>query len=825
MDLSFWKKDTDETHDQFDQDQKNEYQYKEDVPNEEEKASESEVVESSVYYQSEPADPTKAKIYNSVSRWALYIGIFLLPLFFLPETSSPLEWNKSMLLIVVACVALISWLLGVMSSGFLAWRNNLLDKGILSVLLAFILATVFSVAWFKSVFGLDFSASNSLAVITALTIVYFLIVNNFEDKGGTLRSVVGFSVVVAIVYGLSQLLGINILRLSFTSSRAFNTVGSANALGILAAASLPFLSRSSLGWGWIKNLHLGKIGVALALVVLTLLNWWVLWLVVIAGMVAMIVFESLGGAKFRITKLRLPMVVIVLAVFMVVVGPNLGVVKDKLPIEVAPSFSLSRDVAMSTLRENMFFGYGPENFSVAFDKYGASKLANSNLSDARFTDAQSELMTLVVQGGLAMVIALAFLLLCLSLTLRRFYSQVPGESTGENIGVLASMSALIVGLFLYPFNMTLMSLFYVFMGMTALVIYDKNRREFNLEERTSLSLISSLGFIGALILVLVGVYFNSSIFMSDIKYAQALSEKDNKKAAEVLVGAIGWNNQDDRYYRTASRVALQLLSGEINKPADTERNTRIQNYLTTSISLAKRATEINPRETLNWTNLGFVYGNLLNLVDGVDKLSEDAYLESIELRPGDPIFNYNIGLLHIAKLDRLIFLASSKKINQSEANTAISRALADAEDNFKKSIKLSPNFGLAIYNLGVVYDRQGKLGDAIEQIEKIIPANSNQPGLMFELGLLYYRAGRKDNAYDVLQRAIVLAPDYANARWYLALILEERRDLDGAIAQLERIISIEANKDNAVVLNKLEELRAGKISFPPGKVIDQKPLR
>src|SRR3989344_2620296 len=151
MDLSFWKKDTDETRDQFDQGQKNEYQYTEDVPNKEGKASESEVVEPSVYYQSEPADPTKARIYNSVSRWALYIGIFLLPLFFLPETSSPLEWNKSMLLIIIACIALISWLLGVMSSGFLAWRNNLLDKGILSVLLAFILATIFSVAWFKSI--------------------------------------------------------------------------------------------------------------------------------------------------------------------------------------------------------------------------------------------------------------------------------------------------------------------------------------------------------------------------------------------------------------------------------------------------------------------------------------------------------------------------------------------------------------------------------------------------------------------------------------------------------------------------------------------------
>src|SRR3989344_300114 len=825
MNLSFWKKENNELQDHSNQEAQ--YQYmaeKADHKSTEEVDKPAEVIESPEYYQSEPADPAKAKFYNSISRWALYIGIFLLPLFFLPGTSSLLELNKMVLLVVIAGIALVSWLLGVISSGYLAWRNNFLDKGILAVLLAFFLTTVFSISWFKSIFGFGLGMSNSLSAITALTVVYFLIVNNSEDKGKMLRAVVGLSIIIALAYGFLQIFGVYVIRLPFALSRAFNTVGSVNVLGILAAISLPLFSKSSLDLRWVKSFHFEKVGVVLALAVLFLLNWWILWTVAITGMVAMIVFENLGGVRFRITKLLLPMVVIGLGVFMMIINPNSGVLGDKLSAEIAPSLRLSRDIAVSALKEKSIFGYGPENFSVAFDKYGAGKLANSTISDVRFMDAMSEIITLVVHGGLVMVLALVFLLLCLGLTFWCFYSQAHDEFTKDTIGILASTTALVVGLFLYPFNMTLMLLLYVFMGLTALVIYDKNRKEFNIEDRTSLSLISSLGFIAGLILVLVGIYSNGTIFIGDLKYAQALSEKNNTRVAELIVEAINWNNHDDRYYQVASQTALQLLASEVDKPADAERNTRIQNYITTSISLAKKATEIGPREAANWVNLGFVYSNLLNLVDGVDKLSEDAYLKVSELRPGDPAFNYRIGLLYIVKLDRLTLLVSSKRINQSEAGKIASEALVKAENNFKKAVELSPNFGLAIYNLGIIYDRQGKINDAIEQLEKIAPANSNQPGLAFELGLLYYRAGRKNDAYNTLQKAVVLAPDYSNARWYLALILEERRDLDGAIAQLERILSIDSNKESTVVLNKLEDLRAGKTSFPPGNLLDQQPL-
>ena len=220
-----------------------------------------------------------------------------------------------------------------------------------------------------------------------------------------------------------------------------------------------------------------------------------------------------------------------------------------------------------------------------------------------------------------------------------------------------------------------------------------------------------------------------------------------------------------------------------------------------------------------------MYQHLLPIVDGVDRLSEEAYLKAGELRPGDPTFRYRAGALYLTEIDLVSQLLVARRTDSAQASAVAQSAILKAEENFRKAVELSPNFGRAIYNLGIVYERQGKLSEAIKELEKVAPANSDQPGLAFELGLLYYRAGRKEDAFNQLQRAVVLLPDYANARWYLALIQEERGNVSGAIEQLKKILSVEVNKNEPTVISKLSDLRSGKVSIPPKKVLDQEPLR
>jgi len=275
-----------------------------------------------------------------------------------------------------------------------------------------------------------------------------------------------------------------------------------------------------------------------------------------------------------------------------------------------------------------------------------------------------------------------------------------------------------------------------------------------------------------------------------------------------------------------------LLNKEINRtPEKNEdqqaRTTKIQNLETSAVNLARQATIISPKESNNWVNLGGVYQSLMGLIDGVDKFAAESYAKGIELRPDDASYYLNLGNVYMAKSDIANQLVQAGGAQAEQAKKDSSEALLKAEEVLKKAVDISGNYGLAIYNLGIVYDREGKTGEAIKQLEKVAPANTNQPGLFFELGLLYYRDNQKDKAIGAMQQAILLSPEYANARWYLASIYEERKEYDLAIEQLEKILAVEANKDNETVKTKLQALlnaRDSNVKTPVNKAIDQKPL-
>lgn len=773
-------------------------------------------------------------VYRTIVRWALIIGVFLTPLLFLPWTTSALEMNKGLLVIAVAGTGLIAWLLALVSSGRFAWRPNVFDKGVLAVLGATVVATIFSISRFNSLFGTVNNLASSLMMVVAFSIIYFLIVNSTEDEGRSLKNIITASLSLALLFGFLQVVGVHIFKflnlpageagisiLKFTDSSAFNSVGSVNGLGVLAAISLPLLGGSKIG-GWLKYLNMA--GVALAIAILVVLNWWVLWMIAIVGMAGWITFESLANQKFSISRFIVPMTVIVIGVFLMVVNFNLNVVRSKLPVEVAPSFQLSGEVSKSVLKENLATGYGPTLFSMAFDKYGASRLVDSTLSNAKFYVGTSEVFNAVVGGGIVMILALLVMLWAVVQGVIKYIRSKQAVQRTDAQYVWATFGAVVTAFLLYPFNMTLMFMAYLVLALAVLSLWGNVSKEYDAEHNIAVSLTSSLGFIGGLILVLVGAYFGVSAYIADAQYAKALTQQDINKVSEDLVSAVNWNNQNDVYYRTASQAALGLLSQELSKkadPTDTQQATRIQNYMASAINLAKKATELGPRESLNWNNLGNVYQNLLGLVGGVDSLSASAYQKASELRPGDPSFFNQIGNLYLAQ-SQLLRQASSGNKDSAQLIKQANESLVLAETNFKKAVDMSPNFGLAIYNLGIVYDQQGKLPEAIKQLEKIAPFNNDQPNLLFELGLLYYRNDEKNKAFNTLRQVLVLQPNYSNALWYLTLIYEERKDIPNAIIQLEKILAIEANKDNQTVLDKLAQLQAGQV--PPVTGINQEPL-
>lgn len=779
-------------------------------------------------------------LYDKIIQVMLYVTVVLVPLFYLPFTSSVLEYNKQMLLVVVASVGLVVWLLGAVVSGKLTVRTSPLDKGVLALLAATIVAVIFSMTPAKSIFGLSVSLSSSLLTVIALTVFYFLAVNTLHDRGRMLRSALMLSVVLALFVGLLQMFTWYVLPGAFTHSRAFNTVGALNALGILAAVALPLLAKTLYKGIDRASAIISVVGIICSIVVLAILNWWLLWAVALAGMLGMIAFDSLnvtqlsqdygtGRNRFALSRFVVPMVVIVLGGFLLLVNFNPTSLKSNFPVEVSPSYKLSVQVAGNVLKSRMLTGWGPENFSLAFDKFGAGKLANSQLLSLRFYDASSEIVNMAIGGGALMLLAVAVLLWCLVQIVMRFggaISDTIARGTGAAIaaqssGTIAATVAMTVALFLYPMNITLWFVFFVLLVLSALIVSGDKSSTVDIEERPMYSLSASLGFIVGLVLVLSGLYLSSVHYLADVRYAHALEQKTATAAMDGLVRAIDLDSSSDQYLRDASQLALTMLRDEINKKDGDA--TRIQNLLASSVQLAQRAAALQPLESMNWSNLGQIYQSMTGLVDNVEQLAQDAYKKAAELRPGDPSFDNLIGQLWLSRADLIRSVMSQSKSNTAALQQQMNDSLSKAEEAFKSAIATSDTYGLAIYNLGAVYDREGKVTEAIKQLEKIAPYNTNEPTLMFELGLLYVRAGRKDDAIAAMRRAVLLAPQYSNARWYLGLLLEEKGDIAGAIAQMQEIQK--TNPDNAALKEKLTQLQAGQRSIPPDKVIDTTPLQ
>ncbi|MEK9208831.1 MAG: hypothetical protein AAB910_02010, partial [Patescibacteria group bacterium] len=404
--------------------------------------------------------------------------------------------------------------------------------------------------------------------------------------------------------------------------------------------------------------------------------------VALAGMLAMIAFDSLnvtqlsedyGGRKnrFALSRFVVPMVVIVLGAFLLLVNFNMASLKSNFPVEVAPSYKLSGQVAVGVLKQRLLLGWGPENFSLAFDKFGAGQLANSQLSNLRFFDATSEALNMVVHGGVIALLALAVLLWCLVQVIARF-SGVISESVGrgagaslaaQSSGTLAAMVAITVALFLYPMNMALWFVFFVLLALSALVVSGDRSRTVDIEERPLYSLSASLGFIVGLILVLSGLYLSSVHYLADVRYANALEQPTPSAAMDGLVRAIDFDASSDRYLRDASQLALTMLRDEINKKDGD--SARVQNLMASSVQLAQRAAALQPLESLNWSNLGQIYQSMTGLVDNVERLAEDAYKKAGELRPGDPSFDNRIGQLWLSRADLI-----RSVMQQSKSNTA-----------------------------------------------------------------------------------------------------------------------------------------------------------
>jgi len=738
--------------------------------------------------------------------WIVVAGVFLIPLFFLPFTSDSLELQKQVLLVLLAGVGLVLWLIGVIKEGKISSIATSLGLPIIALISAMFLASLFSVESFRSFFGIGGIVSGTFATWLAMAIFFLLIISVVRDKGAHILRVLILSSIIGLIFAIVNLFGLlSFIPLAIFKLMTFNTIGTINSVGMFSAVLLPLLAEAGVLMKDKMWRIIYYIGIVLSLFILVVINWWVLWVVAIAGMLMLVLFRSFNFG-FKPSRFILPMVVIVVSVFLIITNLNLGFLKSNLPTEVAPSYGISLGVIKDVLLERPVFGYGPENFRFAFEKFGSQSLAQTSFSNIKFNDATSELFTFIVGNGIIGLLAMAFFVYSIvMLVIKKSFKE------RENSVANSALASIMIAFIFYPFNFVLLFMMWVILAIYVVQAESSQKKvNISIENSPRYSLISSVAFILGLILVLSGSYYMVVKYASDFVYAKAMSAPDVDKSIDKIVNAININPSDSRYYQFASNILLTKVNQELNaKDNDPDQQARIQNYVQSAFEVAKRATDRNPHDSINWSQRALVHRNLSGVVSGVEDLAVQYYQEALKINPSNPALFNSIGEVYLLK-------------SQMKGSKTTKEDIISAQDNFNQAIILNSNFGRALYNLGITYDFQGKIKEATAQLEKLVPFNANDPGLAFELGLLYYRDNRKDEAFTQMQRAVAIQPKYLNALWYLALIYEEKGDLENAITRLQTIL--ETDTGNKIVIDKINKLEKGEVSIPPKEITDEAPL-
>jgi tetratricopeptide (TPR) repeat protein len=116
--------------------------------------------------------------------------------------------------------------------------------------------------------------------------------------------------------------------------------------------------------------------------------------------------------------------------------------------------------------------------------------------------------------------------------------------------------------------------------------------------------------------------------------------------------------------------------------------------------------------------------------------------------------------------------------------------LDEAIEEYRKALKISPNFDGAHNNLGIAYFKKGLAREAIREYEKAMRINPYYADGRYNLGVTYFQLGRVDQAIKEYKKALEINPYYPEAHDNLAFAYYTRGEQKKAMEQVEKAIKL-----------------------------------
>ncbi|MFH1582258.1 MAG: tetratricopeptide repeat protein [bacterium] len=751
------------------------------------------------------------KLLTNITKWSMYLLIFLLPLFFLPFSFEAFEFNKQYLMFFLVSLGVFSWLTKmILVDKEIKFKRTPLDVFIIVFVILAIIGTIFSVDPSSSLFGFYGRFSNGLISLIILAIMYFFITNNVsvgEDKKGakanikisSLLNLFSASIFVTVISAFLSLFGlwgkINSLLPADISlptvmlQRTFNpAAGSMEGLSVFLAIFLVYLI------GRIINRSGGFFNYLLLFLItifLILIDFTAVWIII--GL-SLIVFLGIVLWKriFKedVNKLLLPMIFVILSVLFISI--NTVDVQSKLlgfqmPKEQVVSQRQTWVSTFGSATENIksgVLGSGIGTYHYDFSKFKTEGFNESILWQIRFDRAGSHIAEILgTMGFLGILSYLAligfFLMICYF-----FFQQIQ-----RGIPLAMMFLALLVGQFFFYQNTVLAFTFWLILGLSV-VNWQKpvNEKKVSFKDFPELSLIFSVVLIVLGLFIMTSYFFAGKFYMADINYKNAIGQERTK----ILEKAAGLNPYQAQYKIILARDYLNKIIVEGQRPADEQNQALLSDYVQKSIAyvkggqlggkIIKGAVEISPKRVAAWETLGMIYRDIQGLAQGASDWGIKSFQEAISLEPTNPVLRTELGKL---------YLSSDKR--------------EEAIDEFNTAKQLKPNYVDSSIQLALLYESENNLNQAIiemENTESVVPLSTE---VLFQLGRLYFNNNQVDDSISKLELVIIITPEHANAHYSLGTAYQKKGQISKAIAEFEKVL--ELNPDNTDVKSKINSLR------------------
>lgn len=751
----------------------------------------------------------KVEFFNKLSFFILLVTLFLSIFFFVPYSPVTLEASKGFLISIGATLSIFFWFISRLGEGkFIIPKDKLLLFA-MAIPLVFLISSFFSSSLYVSLFGSGFEVG-TFGSMLILFILFFLSSVYFQSEKKIwyfLFSLFLAGLVIVLFQLLNIIIGLNVVLPGFLQGvTTGNLVGSWNnfalILGIMILTSLFTIEL-------FKPNKVFKVAqyvlLILSILLLIIINFSLAWLLV--GIFAVILFVysiSLQNAGVELIqaddkKKKFPFMslIVVFISLIFLVGGNLAsdVVSRYVSFsnpDIRPSIVSTSQIAYKAMRHNPFFGTGPNTFVNDWSLWQPTGINQTLFWNADFTAGYSFLTTIAVTSGLVgFVSLLLFLIIYITRSIQSIRLALRDKLSNYFI-----MTTLMISLYswvsviLYNPNILLLMLAFTSSGiLIGILVYRQAIpvKDFSFLSDPRNSFFSILILLVLMVSAVSLTYIYIEKFTSIMYFSKSLSSENTMESLTrsegMLLRAISLD-KNDIYYRNLSQIYLakiNILISDKNISQDILKS-NLQELINLTQQSANLAINQNPKQYLNYMNLGNIYSSFVPMaVENSYESAMAAYDKALLLAPNNPSI-----VLSKATLEFI-------KENNTEARKYIAQAL-----------DLKENYIDAIFLLVQIETNEGNLTEAISKAEYAGLLAPNDPTVFFRLGLLRYNNSDYTGAISAFEKAVTLNNNYLNARFFLGQSYKKVGRSSDALVQFNLLQQIDPdNKEIRDAINSV----------------------